>query len=157
MSGTKSENPDRSVRGDFERAASKARSSRQGGRKPTPRITLRLSKEENELLMDRAGDLSISAYVRECLFEKDGSRRKRRSYRPVADQEALAQVLSKLGQSRMANNLNQIAYHANSGSLIVDETTIDDINEAAATIAWLRVTLIEALGLNDKKQDKRGS
>ena len=85
------------------------------------------------------------------MFEKSTSCRKRRSYRPVADQQALAPVLSKLGQSRMASNLNQIAHHANAGSLIVDKVTLDEINEAAANIAWIRVTLMKALGLNDKK------
>ena len=57
-----------------------------------------MTEDENSELRKRAGDLSVSSYVRECLFEKDTARRKRRSYRPVADQQALAQVLSKLAR-----------------------------------------------------------
>lgn len=138
---------------DFKEASTVKSIKQKHGRKSTPRITLRLNEDEDRQLRDRAGDLSVSSYVRECLFdEKTNARRKRRSYRPVADQQALAQVLSKLGQSRLASNLNQIAHHANAGSLVVDEVTIDEINEAAATIAWIRVTLIEALGFKDQNR-----
>ncbi len=141
-----------SIKADFRNSSKPIGRQPKRGRKSTPRITLRLTDDEDSDLRERAGDLSVSSYVRECLFEKNTERRKRRSYRPVADQRALAQVLSKLGQSRMASNLNQIAYHANAGSLVVDEVTRDEINEAAATIAWIRVTLIEALGLKDQKR-----
>ena len=151
MSEAVSVYPNKSIRADFRNSANPNGQKPKRGRKSTPRITLRLTEDENNDLRERAGDLSVSSYVRECLFAKDATRRKRRSYRPVADQQALAQILSKLGQSRMASNLNQIAYHANAGSLIVDEVTLDEINEAAATIAWIRVTLIEALGLKDQK------
>lgn len=151
MSGVASVNPSKSIRTDFHNSADPSAKKSKRGRKCTPRITLRLTEDENHQLRERAGDLSVSSYVRECLFEKDTARRKRRSYRPVVDQQALAQVLSRLGQSRMSSNLNQIAHHANAGSLIVDEVTLDEINQAAATIAWIRVTLIEALGLKDQK------
>lgn len=137
---------------EFHKSATHESAEQKRGRQKTPRITLRLSDEEDKRLRERAGDLSVSAYVRDCLFDEDTTRRKRRSYRPVADQQALAQALSLLGQSRMAGNLNQIAYHANCGSLDIDEATQSEIKEAAATIAWIRVTLIEALGL--KNQDR---
>jgi hypothetical protein len=67
----------------------------------------------------------------------------------VKDQQALAQVLGLLGNSRMANNLNQIAYEANCGSLLMDQATEDEIKMACASIAWMRVKLIEALGIKD--------
>lgn len=152
MNGVESVSTCTSIKADFRNSVNPSDKKSKRGRKSTPRITLRLTESENNDLRERAGDLSVSSYVRECLFEEDTARRKRRSYRPVVDQQALAQVLSKLGQSRMASNLNQISYHANAGSLIVDEVTLDEINEAAATIAWIRVTLIEALGLKDQKR-----
>ncbi len=68
---------------------------------------------------------------------------------PVRSEEALAQILAKLGQSRIANNLNQIAYEANCGSLLMDEQTENEIKLACAHIAWIRVKLIDALGLKD--------
>ena len=63
---------------------------------------------------------------------------------------ALAQVLGLLGQTRIANNLNQIAYEANCGSLLMDEETENEIRMTCAHIAWIRVKLIEALGLKNK-------
>ena len=92
----------------------------------------------------------MSSYIRKKLFGRDASLRKTRSRVPVRDQKALAQVLGKLGQTRIANNLNQIAYEANCGSLLMDEETEQEIKLACAQIAWIRVKLIEALGIKVK-------
>lgn len=54
------------------------------------------------------------------------------------DQQAIAQILGLLGQSRIANNLNQLAYHANVGALIMEEETTARISEAHAHIVFLR-------------------
>ncbi|MDD9911220.1 MAG: hypothetical protein OXR62_16250 [Ahrensia sp.] len=121
-------------------------------KKATPRVTLRLTDEEHAKLIKAAEGVSLSAYIRKKLFGKDVSLRKTRSRVPVRDQQALAQVLGKLGQSRMANNLNQIAYEANCGSLLMDEETEEEIKLACAHIAWIRVKLIEALGLKVKSE-----
>ena len=74
---------------------------------PAP-FCLRLSKEERARLEHDAGDMPLGAYVRSCLFDNP-TPRKRRMKRPVKDHEILAQLLTKLGASRMANNLNQLA------------------------------------------------
>ena len=116
----------------------------------SPRITLRLTDDELAKLKIAAEGVSISAYIRKKLFGKDASLRKTRSRVPVRDQEALARVLGILGQTRIANNLNQIAYEANCGSLLMDKETEDEIKLACAQIAWIRVKLIEALGLKAK-------
>lgn len=115
----------------------------------SPRVTLRLTEDEMERLKRAATSVSLSAYIRDKLFGKDASLRKKRNRFPMRDQEALAQVLGKLGQSRIANNLNQIAYEANCGSLLMDEETENEIKLACARIAWIRVKLIEALGLKN--------
>ena len=91
--------------------------------------------------------MCVSAYVRNCLFGKDASPRKTRLRAPVKDQEALAQVLGLLGQTHFANNLNQIAREANCGSLLMDEQTETELKMACAHVAWMRLKLIEALGL----------
>jgi len=119
-------------------------------KKPDPRITLRLSEEELAKLKKLSCGVSLSAYIRKCLFGKDTAPRKVRARVPVKDQEALAQVLGLLGQTHFANNLNQIAYEANCGSLLMDEETESEIKLACAHIAWIRVKLIEALGLKNK-------
>ncbi len=55
-----------------------------------------------------------------------------------------------LGQTRIANNLNQIAYQANCGTLLLDDDTKLQIKETCAYIAFMRVKLIEALGLKEE-------
>jgi len=110
-------------------------------------FTLRLSEEERAQLKNLAGGMSMSAYVRKCLFGKDASPRKVRLRAPVKDSGALAQVLGLLGQTRIANNLNQLAHEAHCGSLLLDDVTEKQLLEACAHIAWIRVKLIQALGL----------
>lgn len=128
------------------------RISRPARKNPAPRITLRLTEDELLRLKEAAAGVSLSVYVRKKLFGENVSLRKTRSRAPVKDSQALAQILGKLGQSRMANNLNQIAYQANAGSLLMDEQTEQEINIACAQIAWMRVKLIEALGLKTDAQ-----
>lgn len=111
------------------------------------RVTLRLREEELLRLQILSKGMSVSAYIRKCVFGNDAAPRKRRTYTPVADQEALGRILSMLGQTRIANNLNQIAYNANCGTLIIDEATEEEIKETCAYIAFMRVKLIEALGI----------
>lgn len=129
---------------------SSASAKRLPRKSPSPRITLRLTDDELAKLKMAAEGVSISAYIRKKLFGKDASLRKTRSRVPVRNQEALAQVLGKLGHTRIANNLNQIAYEANCGSLLMDKETEEEIKLACAQIAWIRVKLIEALGLKAK-------
>ena len=67
----------------------------------------------------------------------------------IADRAALAQILALLGQSRIANNLNQLAHAANLGIL---EQTPEEQAELAfclASIAQMRGLLIQSLGLKD--------
>ncbi len=82
--------------------------------KTSPRITLRLTERELATLKSLSSGMSLSAYVRKCVFGKEAKPRKIRARAPVENHQALAQVLGLLGQTRFANNLNQLAYHANS-------------------------------------------
>lgn len=119
-------------------------------KKPSRRITLRLTEEEHAKLTKASEGVSVSYYIRKKLFGKDVSLRKTRNRVPIRDQQVLAQVLGKLGQTRIANNLNQIAHEANCGSLLIDAVTEQEIKAACAQIAWMRVKLIEALGIKVK-------
>ncbi len=121
-------------------------------RRHSPRITLRLTERELARLKKAAEGVSISAYIRKQLFGDLASLRKTRSRVPVKNQKALAQVLGKLGETRIANNLNQIAYEANCGSLLMDQQTEEELKVACAHIAWMRVKLIEALGLKGSQE-----
>ena len=92
--------------------------------------------------------MSVSAFVRQRVFGEGGEkpRPNRRDYRPVADQQAMAQALALLGQWHIANNLNQLAYHAHLGTLPVDGDTAARIDEAYAFVVELRQALLAALG-----------
>ena len=132
-----------SVGQPFKKATEQAKPPRK--KYPSP-VTLRLTEDERVQLEEDAGGSSLSAHIRECMF---GGRVARRVV-PAVDRVLLARILAQLGGSRMANNLNQIAHHANCGSLIMEEATEEEINEACAHIAWMRVKLIEALGLKNQ-------
>lgn len=131
----------------FDKAAKPSEKTSRRKKYPSP-ITFRPTDEERALLKADARGMSQSAYIRECLFGKKASKR----IVPEADRMLLAQILARLGESRIPNNLNQIAYHANCGSLILDDVTIEEINEACLYVAWIRTQLIEALGLKDRKR-----
>jgi len=112
------------------------------------RVTFRITDDELVQLNADSEGMSHSAHIRRCTFGNRTSKR----VAPEADRLLLAQILAKLGESRIANNLNQIAYHANCGSLILEDVTIDEINEACLHVAWIRTQLIEALGLKDRER-----
>jgi len=129
----------------FEKVAKPYKNKGKRKKYPSP-ITFRPTDEERAMLKADATGMSQSAYIRKCLFGKKASKR----VVPEADQLLLAQILAKLGESRIANNLNQIAYHANCGSLVLDDVTIEEINEACLHVAWMRTQFIKALGLKDQ-------
>jgi len=120
--------------------------SRKKGKSPSP-VTLRLTTDELAKLKHMSKGMSRSAYIRKSLFGEDSAPRKMGARVPVKDQQALAQVLGLLGQTRIANNLNQLAYQANTGSLLIDEETLGRINEAHSHVCIMRDELLKALGL----------
>ena len=114
-------------------------------RKPyDPPFSLRLSFEERARLTEQAGGMPLGAYIRERLLAEPP----RRSRLTPADRQALLQVLGTLGQSRIANNLNQLAKQANLGTLPVTPDTEAELTGAAADIAAMREMLVQALGLD---------
>lgn len=116
--------------------------------KRCPPFSLRLTFEERARLERDAGDMPLGAYIRSRLFDEPAPHRAaRKAKRPIKDQQALASLLGELGRSRIANNLNQLAKAANSGSLPLTPETEKSLQEACAGVQWLRTTLMQALGL----------
>ena len=115
--------------------------------KPLPSFYLRFTLEERAQLERDAVGLSLGAYIRSCLFDESLPKRRTRGKHPVKDHHALAQVLGELGQSRLANNLNQLAKAANSGSLEGTPDTEQALKHACADIRWMRHVLMSSLGL----------
>lgn len=104
-------------------------------------------EEERQLVLAAARGSSVSEYIRKCVLDENTQRKKRKVRMPVKDEQNLSHILALLGQSHIANNLNQLAYHANTGSLMLDEETLKQINEAYELVSEMRDALVKALGL----------
>lgn len=111
-----------------------------------PPFSLRLTYDERAQLDAERGDKSLAAYIRERLFGDNAAPRKKRGNSPVQDKEALGRVAGALGQSRLSQNMNQLAKAVNTGSLPVTPETEAEIKEACREISELRTALLAALG-----------
>ena len=116
-------------------------------KKQTPPFSLRLTPEERVQLEKDAAGMSLGGYIRSRLFDGNLPKRRTRNKKPVKDHKELAKVLGELNHARIANNLNQLAKAANSGSLEVSSNTEKALQEACADVRWMRHVLMAALGL----------
>lgn len=139
--------PDRNVSSVFEASANAAPKKRTA----LSPLTLRLTPEERVRLEDLAAGMTLSAYVRACVFAEDVKLRRTRPTDIVEDKKAAAEALALLGQSRIASNLNQLAYHANIGALIVGEAEKAEIAEANKHLAAIQALLMDALGKKKRR------
>lgn len=130
----------------FAGAAEPSRKSRK--RRPPP-FSLRLTSEERARLDRDAAGMSLGGYVRSRLFGEDAAPRRRGKF-PVHDHKLLGEVLGRLGASRIANNLNQLAKAANLGTLPVTPELDDELRQACAEIAIMKLMLMKALGIKDE-------
>ncbi|WP_375566154.1 plasmid mobilization relaxosome protein MobC [Oceaniradius stylonematis] len=117
---------------------------------PSP-VSVRFTPEERELLERAARGRSLSAFIRDQVLAENATRRKNRNRMPVENEQELARVLGMLGQSRIANNLNQLAKDANCGVLVMDPETRQQIEEAYAHVKSMRDSLVRALGLLEER------
>jgi hypothetical protein len=111
-------------------------------------ISLRVTFAEKGNLEQAAAGMSLSSYIRWKLFDPTTPPPQRRGAFPIKDHRALAQLLAMLGQSRLANNVNQLARAANTGSLAVTPDTEEALLTAVREVAHMRSLLIEALGVD---------
>ena len=109
-------------------------------------MTVRLSPEDHAKLTELADGMALSVYLRAKALGENLPRRRATGI-AVEDREAIAKLIGLLGQSRIANNLNQLAHHANIGTLPVDDMTTADLREACRAVVTMRTTLMQALGL----------
>lgn len=116
-------------------------------KKQPPPFSLRLTFEERAQLEQDAAGMSLGGYIRSIIFNQTRPKRRTRNKNPVKDHQELGKLLGELGRSRIANNLNQLAKAANSGSLEVTPDTEKSIQDACTDIYWMRRTLISALGM----------
>lgn len=115
---------------------------------PMSPFSVRFTPEEREQLNRAAAGMPLAAFLRSLIFDEDFLKKRRKPRKsPVKDHQVLARVQAELGQSRLANNLNQLAKAANSGSLEVSPDTEKALLSACSDVRWMRHMLMEALGL----------
>lgn len=68
---------------------------------------------------------------------------------PSAIMRPWRRLLPRLGQSRIANNLNQLARAANVGALDLTPELEAELHEACAAVLEVRALLVAAVGLSD--------
>ena len=110
----------------------------------TKPFSIRLSAEERSFLSQMAGNRPLGAYCREVLL---GQRAKKRIElrQPNLDNQQYASLLAALGESRLSSNLNQLAKHANMGTLDVSQDIEGQLEEAYRAVLAMRDALITAL------------
>jgi len=114
-------------------------------------LTLRLTVEERARLEELAAGMTLSTYVRACVFAEEERLRATRPADAIAEKKAFAEVMGLLGHSRIASNLNQLAHHANLGLMIEDDRAKDQIAEANQHLLAIRTALMTALGKSRRR------
>lgn len=114
--------------------------------RPAP-FSMRLSDTERKQLEAQAGSIPLASYIKSVVLADAAPKYRKRSKPPVAEQQLLAEILARLGASRTASNLNQIAKSMNQGTLVIDVELEADLKKACAEVAWMRATLMAALGV----------
>lgn len=109
-------------------------------------FSIRFSREERAYLEELAGKQPLGAYIRDQLLG-DKAQKRRKSRKPALEDGQYAALLAALGESRLSSNLNQLAHHANTGTLDVTENTERQLQDAYDAILAMREALFTALGL----------
>lgn len=109
-------------------------------------FSIRLTEEERRHLAEQAGRQPLATYVRDLVLARSAQASRQRQRGKVKDDESLARVLAALGQSRIANNLNQLAKAVNFGILPVTPETEQDLSNACVAVVAMRRDLMSALG-----------
>ncbi len=109
-------------------------------------FSLRLTVEERCKLEEEANGEPLGAYIKSRLFAGASYRSRARQ----TDREALGKVLGALGQSRIPQNLNQIAKAANIGAMPVTPDLVEELHETCAELKSLRQDIMAALGLRSR-------
>ena len=108
-------------------------------------IQLRITELDYDRLMDAAGDMTLSAYLRATIFNRD-LKKVRANRKPLKNDQALTQVLNLLMRSNLSQNLNQIAKAVNCGMVLMPDEAIETLEVAKKELMLTRKLLLGALG-----------
>lgn len=126
-------------------------------KRPAP-FPLRLSEEERSLLLNRAGNLALGAYIKAQLFDAGVARRPKTQQRVIkADQKLLAQILAVVASSRLRERLEEIAELGRNGGLAFDPDAPRRLLQACEDVQAIRFLLMRALGFQVPDAEASGS
>ncbi len=109
-------------------------------------LSVRLTEEERAHLLTRAGGRTLTAYVRQALFDGplEGSRG---GGITLANRTLLAHLLATLGGSHLAPNLERLAREAELGTLFADDDTTRRLRGACDDVRLMHNALMRGLGM----------
>jgi len=131
------------LKGEFQKVAD-THDSREKPEETKP-FSIRFTEEERAYLEAQAGGQPLGAFIRALVLCEQAQKR-RVLRKPQIHHQKIALVLSALGDTRLASNLNQLAKHANVGTLDVSEHVEQELHDSYLAIVSMRDLLIEALG-----------
>ncbi|MDQ0465586.1 hypothetical protein QO010_003375 [Caulobacter ginsengisoli] len=112
-------------------------------------VTIRVSPEQRAQLERLAAGMPLGPFMLWRSLDPDSPPPRSRDKFPVKDHIAISQVLARLGDSRIANNINQLTRLAHTGSLPVSPETEDALRLVCRYLVEMRRLLLRALGLSD--------
>jgi len=124
------------------------------GTKPTSPISIRFTVKERAYLDTLAGNQAISSYIREKILGEKAEKRKVLR-KPKMEDIQYSTLLASLGQSRLSSNVNQLAKHANMGTLDCSQNIEQQLEDACGAIFAMRDALFMALGHRPNAKSKR--
>jgi hypothetical protein len=131
-------------------AASRASGKSSAQKRRAAPFSLRFTADERARVERDAAGQSLGAFIKSRLFGEDAHPTRSRGKFPVRDHKLLGELLGKLGSTRLANNLNQLARLAHLGTLPVTPELSDELRQACAEIAIMKAILMDALGIKER-------
>ena len=139
-----------SLKSNFNQTSASVRRKKNVATRPSP-VSLRLTPEERAFLEREAAGRSLSEHIRERLFGENVAPRRTHRAAPVADRVALARVLSALGRSGIAKDLEALSWAIDDGTAVLMPDSEADFRQVCMDITAMRHDLVSALGLQPER------
>jgi hypothetical protein len=114
-----------------------------------PPVSIRVSAEEKAQLKQMAGNLALSAYIRQRLFgdtvKGRAKRHQEKPKQPKFDHVEIARLLGMFGQSELARSMLALSLAVQAGQLVASSEVELQICRACEDIHEMRTVLITAL------------
>lgn len=120
-------------------------------KKRSPPVSIRLTDTERAQLLERAGTLGLSTYIKLAVFRSDGTPLRRLPRRAAGDALLLARLLAQLGKLQFAADLGVLARAARDGLLQLNPDTEQQLRAACEQVQTMRGLLVAALSRGNRE------